>query len=119
MFSSIFLRASSIFRRVSLCVPSFLKLMSSERSMTDQSPSSRAVSTSCLFSPFMYLAISACASFTMFSLCSIRSLLRAIRLALKAFGAFLSAAFFLTAFFLTAFFLTAFFLTAFFLTAFF
>ena len=74
---SSFCRASSIFWRVSLCALSCRKLISSDRSTTDQSPSSSAVSTSCLVSPFIYLDISDLASLTICSLFAIRDLLSA------------------------------------------
>src|SRR4030042_4703369 len=51
--------------------------MSSDRSTTDQSPSSKAVSTSCLVSPLIYLDISDFASLTISSLLLTRTILSA------------------------------------------
>src|SRR4030043_546826 len=58
-------------------MPSCLRLISSDRSTTDQSPSSKAVSTSFLVSPLIYLDISDFASLTISSLLLTRAILSA------------------------------------------
>src|SRR4030043_956525 len=58
-------------------MPSCLRLISSDRATPDPSPSSKAVSTSCLGSPLIYLDISDFASLTISSLLLTRAILSA------------------------------------------
>src|SRR4030043_619196 len=66
-------------------MPSCLRLISSDRATTAQSPSSKAVSTSCLVSPLIYLDISDFASLTISSLLLTRAILRGVFLSSSGF----------------------------------